>query len=66
MLWIMIATFLLTVVVSTAIALEYARIDSIAVDYKVEEFEHVVGSSVAIEAVRTNSTVGGDDGEKDY
>ena len=66
MLWIMIATFLLTVVVSTALALEYARIDSIAVDYKVEEFEHVVGSSVPIEAVRTNSTVGGDDGEKDY
>ena len=47
MLWIMIATFILTVVASAAIALEYARIDSIAVDYKVEEFEHAVGSSRA-------------------
>ena len=57
MLLIMIITF--TVVASTVIALGYARIDSIAVDYKVEGFEHIVGSSAPIEAVRTNSTVGG-------
>lgn len=37
--WLMILTFLITVVVSTVIALEYARIDSISVDYKVEEFK---------------------------
>lgn len=64
MLWIMMATFILTVVASAAIALEYARIDSIAVDYKVEEFEHAVGSSVPIEAVRTNSTVRGEGAEE--
>lgn len=66
MLWIMIITFLLTVVASTVIALEYARIDSIAVDYKVEGFEHTVGSFVPIEAVRTNSTVGGEGLDKNY
>lgn len=55
--WMMILAFLITVVVSTVIALEYARIDSISVDYKVEEFEHAVGGAVSIEAVRTNSTV---------
>ena len=66
MLWIMIITFLLTVVASTVIALEYARIDSIAVDYKVEGFEHTVGSFVPIEAVRTNSTVGGEELDKNY
>lgn len=57
MMWIMIVTFLITVLASTAIALEYARIDSISVDYRVEEFEHAVGSAVFIDAVRTNSTV---------
>lgn len=64
--WIMIAVFLFTVAVSTMVALEYARIDSISVDYKVEEFKHAVGSAVPIEAVRTNSTVRGEEAEENY
>lgn len=55
--YFMIAAFLVTVVGSTLLAFEYARIDSIAVDYKVEVFEHAVGGAVFIDAVRTNSTV---------
>lgn len=44
MFYFMIAAFLVTVVGSTLLAFEYARIDSIAVDYKVEVFEHAVAA----------------------
>lgn len=54
---VLLIVFVGSVVLSAVLAVEYARIDSITVDFKVEEFEHAAGSAAPFEAVRVNSTV---------
>ena len=64
MLWITIATFFLAVVASTVIVLEYARIDSYAVDYRLKSSSMPWAVPCPSKPCGRTQTVGGEEVEK--